>query len=90
MVKPEEIGFVLDTAKMAALLPYLRAEVEKMQAAISRSVDQMMALGTLTPERSMNYWVETTVLRRLLNKFEQKVTLGASMGQEIGSEMNRP
>ena len=24
------------------------------------------------------------------SKFEQKVTLGASMGQEIGSEMNRP
>lgn len=81
---------VVEGAKIAALLPYLEAEIRRRDAAIETKAALAHLNGKLDPQTALNLWIEKLALRSILRSFEQKVGYGAAVGAEIGPEMDIP
>jgi len=85
---PEQLGFIKDGADLQNVLPHIRADVETIQKGIVNGVMSSINKGELTPEIAQQKWIEYTAYTRLLQKMEQKVRMGQSIGEKVGGELD--
>lgn len=77
---PEELGLIRSGAEIQNMKPYINNEVAALQKAVVSSVLSAVNSGTLTPEIAMSKWMEYVAYQKLLQKFDQRITVGISVG----------
>ena len=77
----EELSQIQTGARLSGALPYLKAEVDRMQEAIENRVFSQLSAGVLTPEAALLAWQEKIALRSMLRRIEQRVSVGVSAGE---------
>jgi hypothetical protein len=75
---PEEAEHLGEYGRLSGMVPYLQAEVDRMDAQLETRVFKALEAGKLTPEEALSAWMEKRALKRLLQKIEHKVKLGTS------------
>lgn len=94
--KPQDLSRIKDAAALQGFLPFLRAEVEQMDAALENRILAQMQHGTLTPEAAVQAWQEKFAYKRLLSRFEGRIRAGQSVGirargaLDLGFDPNDP
>lgn len=76
-----DLGRIAAGAKLAGLLPYLEAEVDRMDRALENRVYDLINKGALTPEAAFMAWLEKKTLRAFVTRLRQKVNMGQSVGE---------
>lgn len=84
----EKLAAVRDGAKVKALLPYLEAEMTSLLAQVDGKAADLYAKGALTPDVAALLWAERLAYRKVLRHFDQRVRLGAAIGEDIAPEMD--
>lgn len=87
-LQPSELGEIRDGARMQQMLPYVKAEVEKSMRAIENTVLSDMQAGRFNAEIAYQRWIEWTANKRLLQRFEQTVRVGQSVGVSAGNALD--
>lgn len=87
-MKSEDLSAIQLGAKLQGTLPYFEEEVNNMQNAIVNSVLTAVNNGALTPDMAMSKWMEYIALRKLQQKFNQRIEIGKSVGAQIGSALD--
>lgn len=82
-MKVEDLSAMRTGVELAAMKPYIDAEVDAMQRAVVNNVHQMVNDGTLTPEIALSKWMEYIAYRKLNQKFLQKINIGHSIGTTV-------
>lgn len=77
-----ELYQAIDGARLASMLPYLEAELTKMEAACVVRMDALMQQGKLSPELAQMGWIEMLGYRRLKRRFQTQVRVGVSLGEK--------
>lgn len=77
---PEELGLIRTGAQIQQLKPYIDNEVLVLQKSVISFVLAAANSGTLTPEIAFAKWMEYIAYQKLLQKFDQRVSIGASIG----------
>lgn len=77
---PQDLHAVRHGAELANIKPYLDVEIQAMQKVIVSNVLSNVNAGTLTPEIAMSKWMEYIAYQKLINKFEQRIQFGQSVG----------
>lgn len=88
MNEAADIAAALDSARLAGMLPYLQAELRKMEEACMVRMDQLMLNGKLTPDLAQMAWIELIGYRRLRRRLEQKVRIGEAVGNKVAPVLN--
>ena len=86
----QQLGSVRDMAIIAELLPYLRAELTKLDKALENKAFSDLTSGKLTPERAIEAWIEKASYAKLLKKMEQKVKMGQSLAAQSQNDLEIP
>lgn len=76
----EELGTIRKGAEMQNMKPYLDNEIAGMQKAVVSSVLAAVNNGNLTAEMALSKWMEYISYQKLLQKFEQRINIGVSIG----------
>lgn len=80
-MKVEELGEVREGLEIENFLPNIKAETLRMQNALVNGVAMQINKGELTPEIAQQKWIEYVSYMRLVQRFEQKVRMGHSVGE---------
>ncbi len=88
MSEASDLATALDGARLHGMMPYLEAELRKMEEACLVRMDGLMTQGKLTPELAQMAWIELIGYRRLRRRFAQKVAMGISIGQNTAPTFN--
>lgn len=83
-----DIAAAMDGAHLAGMLPYLVAELKKMEEGVIVRLDNLMRDQKLTPELAQMAAIELLGYRRLSRRFDQKVRIGISAGQRVAPILN--
>lgn len=75
-------------AEISSALPAIEEEVTKMQKGIVNSVLTDIQNGKFTPEVAYQRWIEYSSATRLLQRFNQKVRVGVSVGEQHTDEIS--
>lgn len=86
-VDMEKLIAVRDSAHIDALLPYLRVELERLEAGVEARAASALAAGTLEPQLAVNLWVEKLSYRKLMRNLEARVKVGHAAGTAVGPDM---
>lgn len=82
--RPEDFLEAADGAKIAALLPYMEAELSQAINAVQNRAGQLILHGELSPELAQNLWYELYSYKKLLKSLQTRVNMGASVREELG------
>lgn len=85
----EELALVRTGAELSQMLPAIRADAEAAQKAIVNSVLAKLVDGGLDPDFAQQKWIEYAAYSRMLQRFESKVRLGVSVGEENTALLNK-
>lgn len=80
-MKQEDLAAIQDGARLAGVLPYLQAEAATIKKGIENQVYAALREGTLTPDKAMFFWMQHLAARETVQKFEQKVRIGQTIGE---------
>jgi phage shock protein A len=79
---PDGIESVRNVAFLRELMPYLEAELAKMDKALENKTFSAMNKGELTPQLALEAWIEKNSYAKLLGKLSQQVRIGQSIGEK--------
>lgn len=83
-----DLAQAIDGAHLSGMMPYLEAELRKMEEACVVRMDQLMVSGRLTPELAQIAWIELIGYRRLRRRLTQKVAIGVAAGTRQQTILN--
>jgi hypothetical protein len=86
--QPDQLRQVQDGAVAATMLPHVKAEVEAMERTVVTRTLQALGRNELSPEIALEAWREVAMARRLLKNFQTRITIGASVADELGPALN--
>lgn len=75
-----ELSAIRHGAEIQSMKPYMDAEIISMQKAVVSSVLQAVNDGSLTAEKALSKWMEYIAYQKLLQKLDQRIAVGASIG----------
>jgi hypothetical protein len=81
MTQELDLAAIVDGARLAGVLPYVEAELQKGIDACIVRMDQMLSDGKLTPELAQMAWIELLSYRRRMRRLTQKVRIGVASGE---------
>jgi len=84
---PIDMGKMVDGARLANMLPYLEAEIQRMITTLENRVFQALELKELTPEQALYAWMEKASYRHLLKRLTTRVRIGQTAGERIAPHM---
>lgn len=87
MITPTKLAKVQDVSVLSNFLPYIHREVDSLIHAVENRVFRELREGTLTPEAAMSAWMEVNALRQLSGRFDTRVRVGVSVGEEVATEL---
>lgn len=88
MPDEKDLERLSDGAKLANLLPYLEAEIDKMEEGLINRVLGKMNKGELTPEEALSAWSQFSAYRTLRKRFSSKVRMGQSAAARVKPELD--
>lgn len=83
-----DLASAMDGARLSGMLPYLTAELKRMEEGVITRLDLLMRDQKLTPDLAQMAAIELLGYRRLSRRFEQKVRAGISAGQRQAPLLN--
>lgn len=78
----EDLAVMRTGAEIAGMLPAIKADAEAAQKAIVNSVMSKLHEGGLDPDFAQQKWIEYVAYSRMLQRFESKVRLGVTVGEQ--------
>lgn len=85
---PEELAEVHNAARYANVLPYLEADLVKMQEEITRSVIRDINNKDFTPDKAYLAWMEYAAHAKLLAKLKTRVKVATSTADKHSAKLN--
>ena len=76
-------------ARLLHVLPYIEAEMAKLDKTQDALIFQQIDQGTLTPEAALTAWMNKRAYRRVLKGFQTRVQLGIAAGEEMSPLLNQ-
>ncbi len=76
----DDLGRARNGARMAVILPLLREEIARNEAAGMNQIFQDISNGTFTPEKAVIAWMQVYAHRKLLMRLEALVKMGIDAG----------
>lgn len=80
-MKSEDLTAIRAGAEIAAMLPIIKAEVDRQDKALENRIFMELNGGRLSPEAALNAWMEKAAIRKMLKNFETKVRVGQTIGE---------
>lgn len=68
---PAQLAELRQAAKLAANLPEINQEIDKMIKSLTVTVYQLIRHGELTPDKAMAYWLEMYSYDRLRTRLDK-------------------
>lgn len=88
MGEVEDLGKVVDGARLAGALPYIETELQGMEEALISKVLIEVGKNALTPELAYAAWLELASYRALARRLRTKVKIGVSAGERQSQVLN--
>ncbi|HEY6018501.1 MAG TPA: hypothetical protein VIY48_00940 [Candidatus Paceibacterota bacterium] len=86
--KPEQLMALDLGAKYQQLQAPLTADVRKMIQSVENKVFAAIQQKEFTPDMAYQAWHEVHAYHRLLQKFNQRIKIGVSEGEELAPTLN--
>ncbi len=80
-----EMAAVVEAPAYAGFLPYLEYELDLMAKAIETRANNLSMKGELTPDLAQQYWIEKSVLGRVLKHFQQRVSVKSAIATQAAA-----
>lgn len=74
---PEELASLRDSAHLQGVQPILVQMFTQLEKELDNRMQQAQMDGKLTPEIAHAAWLEKLVIKRLWQKIDQKIRIGA-------------
>lgn len=86
---PTELALAGDAAVLVNFMPYLRAEVDKMQRDVESRAYAGLRDHSLTPEQALSLWREKLAAADLLRRFDTRIKMGHTMAVKHTDALDR-
>lgn len=77
-----------EAAHLSHYLPYIEAEISKLETALENRTYAAMRDGKFTAEDAHAAWIEKHVYRRILSNLKQRHRTGQSIGEDHAVELS--
>lgn len=81
-MKEDDLARIREATAIQGLLPYLEAEVARMERALENRVLTALRNGTLTPDDALHAWMEKSAIRSIVTRFDQRIKVGQTVGAD--------
>lgn len=83
----KDAGEIRNVAIIQSFLPYLEAELAKMDRALENRVLTALEHGELTPQQALEAWYEKATYTKLIRRLTQTVRVGQTKGAAFANEL---
>src|SRR5690242_8899812 len=84
-----DLSDIRNVAVIQGFLPYLEAELAKMDKALENRVLTALEHGEFTPQQALEAWYEKATYTKLLRRLTQVVRIGQAKGSAYASELEK-